>query len=74
MTLLRRTAEAVEASRRRALLALRTGRAADALHHARRLHTICPSPSTARLLAVCHLLNGDWTAALAAARGADRLC
>ena len=58
LTLLRRMAEAIQASRRRCLCALRAGRTSEALHHARRLQALCPDRSAARLLAVCHLLQG----------------
>jgi hypothetical protein len=68
LTLLRRVMEAAEASRRRCLCALRGGRTAEALRHARRWYALCPDRSAARLLAVCHLLAGDWPAAAAMAR------
>jgi hypothetical protein len=53
--------------RRRALLALRAGRHADALAEARRAYTLHPDAPTARLLAVCLLLAGRWPEALATA-------
>jgi molecular chaperone DnaK len=36
--------------------------------HARRLYSLCPEPSATRLLAVCHLLHGNWLAAATLAR------
>jgi hypothetical protein len=73
LTLLRRAAAAVETSRRNSLRALRAGRIAIALRHARRWYALAPGAAPARLLAVCHLLDGDCRAAAAAARLADRL-
>jgi hypothetical protein len=67
LTLLRRTTAAVLDSRRLCLRALRAGRTAEALRLARRLYALAPDRSAARLLAVCHLLRGNWTAAAAMA-------
>ena len=38
----------------------------EALRQARRLYALSPDRATARLLAVCHVLCGNWTAAVAA--------
>lgn len=71
LSLLRRVTDAVGASRRRCLASLRAGRVQEALRHARRLYALCPDRPTARLLAVCHLLQGNWTAAVTMAQIAD---
>ena len=68
LALLRRTTAAALTSRRLCLCALRAGRAAEALRHARRLYTLSPDRPAAHLLAVCHLLRGHWTAAAAMAQ------
>lgn len=71
LTLLRRAADAVQAGRRRCLWLLQTGRHREALRHARRLYALSPDHRAARLLAVCYLLQGNWTAAVAIAQVAD---
>jgi hypothetical protein len=50
---------------------LRVGRFSDALRHARRFHILCSDPLATRLLAVSHLLSGNWPAATALARITD---
>ena len=54
-----------QAARRETLRALRDGRPDEALLSARRLSTIAPDADAARYLAVCHLLQGRYAAALA---------
>jgi hypothetical protein len=49
-------------------LLLRAGRPGEALRHARRSYALRPDPRSARLLAVCHLLCGNWTSAIAIAQ------
>ncbi len=71
LTFLRAAAEAARRHRRRCLLLLRAGRHGEALRQAQRLVALAPDPRSARLLAVCSLLCGHWTGALAAARWAD---
>jgi hypothetical protein len=68
LTLLRQLTASASTSRHRCLRALRDGRLADALRHARRFHALSPGPTATRLLAVCHLLRGDWFSAAAYAR------
>ena len=63
LTLLRCMSEAAQASRRRCLHAVRAGRSSEAIRHAHRLYAISPDASAARLLAVCHLLQGNWLSA-----------
>jgi hypothetical protein len=63
LTLLRRVADAERVSRGRCLAALRGDRIPEALDHARRLYCLHPGPTASRLLAVCHLLHGNWRAA-----------
>jgi hypothetical protein len=70
LALLRRTAEAHRDSRRRCLLALRAGRARLALEYAGYAYLVSPDADTARLVAVCHFLLGNWDEALAAGRAA----
>ncbi|MGD0897493.1 MAG: hypothetical protein ABR915_06625 [Thermoguttaceae bacterium] len=72
LTLLRHVAEAALTARRRSLRALRGGRLPEALRHARRSCVLCPDPPAAHLLAVCHLLQGNWTAALSMAETGHR--
>ena len=72
LILLRQVTDAVQASRRRCLGLLRIGRAREALGHARRAYALSPDRPAARLLAVCHLLQGNWIAAVAMAQIADR--
>ena len=71
LTLLRRVMQAAQTSRQRCLCALRAGRISEAVRHARRLQALCPDRSSARLLAVCQLLQGNWLAAATMARIAD---
>jgi hypothetical protein len=68
LVLLRRVAGAGRACRRQCLRSLRAGRIGEALHHARRLYALFPDRPAARLLAVCHLLRGNWAAALVLSR------
>jgi hypothetical protein len=71
LAFLRRATGAALAARRRCLRALRAGRVPEALRHARRLYASCPDQPAARLLAVCHLLLGNWTAAATMAQIAE---
>ncbi len=71
LALLRRVAETWRHDRRRCLQALHAGRIADALRHARRCFQLNPDPSSVRLLAVCHLLGGDWPQSVALAQTAE---
>ena len=66
LVLLRSVAEACGESRRRCLASLRAGRLAEALRQARRGYALCPDERSSRLLAVCHLVNGNWARAIAA--------
>ena len=68
LSLLHGVARARRESRRRCLWCLRTGQLSKALQHARRCHALGPDEPSSRLLAVCHLLAGDWLKAVAAAR------
>lgn len=63
LSLLRSAVGAAEESRVRCLEALRDGRWAEAIHHARHAHELAPTQDTLRTLAVCHLLGEDWHAA-----------
>ncbi len=72
LTLLRRATDAAQANRRRCLRLLRAGRVQDALRYARRWYAFSRSRPAARLLAVCHLLQGDWMGAVTIAQIADR--
>ena len=56
-----------------ALRALRAGQVAVALRHAEHCYAVSPTAGAAQLLAVCRFLYGDYPAAIAAARLADRL-
>jgi len=69
--LLRRVTAAAAASRRRCLASLRAGRVDEALRHARRLYALSPDRPAARLLAVCHLLQGNWPVAVSLAQRAE---
>jgi hypothetical protein len=69
--LLEQVAAQARACHDRCLRALQAGRASEAAVHARRLYELCPDLSAARLLAVCHLLQGNWIAAVRLARIAD---
>ena len=71
LILLRRVTGAVQAGRRQCLRLLRVGRVGEALRHARRLYALSPDRPAARLLAVCHLLQGNWIAAATMAQIAD---
>lgn len=66
--LLKSMAEASLRTRRRCLVHLRAGRISAALAQARRAFALRPEKRSARLLAVCHLLNGDFREATRAAR------
>ena len=68
LTLLGSAHEACAGHRRRCLLFLRTGRLSEALRQAHRCYALCPDERSARLLAVCHLLSGNWTRAIALAQ------
>jgi len=63
LVLLRRVADTARAERQRCLQSFHAGRVSEALGHARRLVAISPDPSAVRLLAVCHLMLGNWSAA-----------
>ena len=73
LTLLQAVEEAWREHRRRCLLLLRAGRLAEALQQARRGYALSADQRSARLLAVCHLVCGNWVRAitLAAAAGAE---
>ncbi len=71
LILLRRVTDAVQANRRRCLGLLQAGRVREALRYARRSYALSPDRPAARLLAVCHLLQGNWTAAFTMAQIAD---
>jgi hypothetical protein len=68
LTLLRRATDAAQAARRRCLRALSVGRVPEATRYARQLYTLCPDERAAHLLAVCHMLQANWTAAVAVAQ------
>lgn len=70
-TILRRAADATRQTRRACLRAIRAGRYAAALTYARRYRRLQPHDDSARLLAVCHLLCGQWHSALLAAQEVD---
>ena len=70
LSLLRQMAGAFCASYHRALEALRDDRIAGALVESEAAYTLCPTPRSARLLAVCRLLAGDAAGAMVAARAA----
>ena len=72
LTLLRCITEAAQTTRQRCLHALRGGRIAEAVRHAHRLRALCPDQSSARLLAVCQLLEGNWLSAATTARIVER--
>jgi hypothetical protein len=65
LRLLRAALEAYAGHRHAGLTALDEGRLDEALHHARRCHELRPGPESHRMLAICSLLRGDWTAAMA---------
>ena len=64
LTLLRAVKEARRGHRRRCLLLLRAGRLTEALQQARRGYALCADQRSARLLAVCHLVCGNWMRAI----------
>jgi len=68
LTLLKRATEACRRSRRHCLLHLRAGRIPEALRQARRGYAMQCDESSARLLAVCYLLAGDFREATRMAR------
>jgi len=68
LTLLRIAAQACAGRRRRSLQLLRAGRLSEALYQAHRCYAQCPDARSARLLAVCHLVCGNWTQAIALAQ------
>ncbi len=63
LELLRRATQAAQSCRHRCLQALQGKRVSEALGHARQLYAVCPDQTAARLLAVCHLFQGNWLAA-----------
>ena len=63
LRLLGEVEEAYRSSRRRCLAQLRAGRVREALHAARLCHELRADDASARLLAVCALLGGDWETA-----------
>ena len=66
LSLLRQWRSAGESQRRECLHELRLRRPEQALGHARRYALIVGSREGARLLAVCHLLCGNWAESCAA--------
>jgi hypothetical protein len=68
--LLRLAEQAYRRTRLRCLRALEARRTSEALRQAHRCHWIRPGADSARLLALCTLLRGDWPAAVALAAGA----
>jgi hypothetical protein len=66
--LLLAAAETSRRCRRRCLDALRAGRRREAYRLARHGHWLSPDADSEGLLAVCALLRGDWTNALALAQ------
>lgn len=60
LSLLRQWHNACEQQRRRCLHELRRERPREALRHAQRLMLMAGPSRAARLLAVCHLLCGNW--------------
>ncbi|MGA2032285.1 MAG: hypothetical protein ABSG68_08530 [Thermoguttaceae bacterium] len=71
LALLRQVSDAALSTRRRCLRALHAGHVPEALRHARRLYALCPDQPAARLLAVCHLLQGNWAAAATMAQSGE---
>src|SRR5512143_2836839 len=67
LRLLRAAATSYLRDRRLALLRLRAGDPCGALGPTRRAHQLRPGPASARLLASCALLCGDWASAAALA-------
>jgi len=72
LSLLLATIEHQRALHRRVLRDLRDGRFAEALRTARRRAEVSPDRDAARLLAVCHLFEGNFRAALDLAENQGR--
>jgi hypothetical protein len=70
LRLLRSAVAAYDRHRRICLQLLHVGDPELALHHAQRCHRLAPDGESNRLMSVCHLLRGDWAAALRSA-GSD---
>ncbi|HID78650.1 MAG TPA: hypothetical protein EYP56_21990 [Planctomycetaceae bacterium] len=68
LTLLRDVRAGCQQTRRQCLVALDEGRLSDALRYAYRRFWLSPDAAACRLLAVCHLLAGNWIKALRFAR------
>lgn len=68
LRLLRAVHEAYQQTRLACLARLRTGEHRSALRLARRCHELSASSDSARLLAVCALLAGDWPSAASLGR------
>lgn len=71
LRLLRAAAASYLRDRRQALLLLRAGDFRAALGPARRAYQLRPGPDSARLLASCALLSGDWVSAASLAFALD---
>jgi hypothetical protein len=69
--MLRIVNEACERTQRECLIALHAGRWLDALRSAQRGYWLSPDQRSARLLALCHLIGGNWLKAAAFAQLAD---
>lgn len=69
LRLLREVAESYRENRRQALLAMREGDAGELLLRARLCARLRDDEESRRLLALGTLLSGDWSAAVALARG-----
>lgn len=67
LRLLRAFAEDYERNRDDCLVAIRSGDARAASHHAQRCHSLEPGADSRRLLALAALLRGDWPTAAALA-------
>jgi hypothetical protein len=70
LRLARETLRLYQEARGRCLVALRSGKPAEALVYACDCERLLPAADAWRLAAVCALCAGDWPAALAAARRA----
>lgn len=68
LRLLRAAAGAFERHRRLCLQLLNSGAPEAALRHARSCHRLNPCTESNRLLAICHLLRGDWADAYKGAK------
>jgi len=68
LRLLRRAVEAYRDSRRQCLLELHAGRIDSAAAHAGYCLWLRPDAESRRLMAMCALREGDWSAAVAYAR------